>query len=366
MAGLGNRLRRTGTWVLATVLAVVTLAGCGETKVTEASISLPVRDGRVLALLDPSAPHPPGTASLAEALTTALPGAEVVETATAADQDARVRAAAKDGVAVLLVQAVDPATIGKALDAAGAADLLLVAVGVIPKDLSAIDLYIGWDEFSIGEQEIAAFAKAVGVTNQTAEGQTKYLELFAGAKDDQRAMARFNGSMFAMKAFTEAGTLSVKSGRTAFGTAATAAGDVASPRKALSTTYEATYPRHQLHGVVIPTDDLAPMVAEVAAEHDQVPPLVMSSGATVDGVKGVVAGTILTTQYRDPAVLAQRVGETLTALQAGQQITVNPQAARRNRLKKKPSIVISPVLVDAQNAAQVLATNPVLAPLTKG
>ena len=360
MARLGNRLRRTVTLLVATLLAV-TMVGCAETKVTQARISLPVGEGRVLALLDPSAPRPPGTASLAQALATALPDAEVIETATHDDQDARVRAAAGDGVAILLVQAVDPQRIGKALDAAGDTDMLVVALDVIPEDFGSIDLFLGWNEFSIGEQEIAAFARAVG----TEQGQTKYLELFAGDEDDQRAMGRFNGSMFALKSFTEAGTLSVKSGRTAFGTAATAPGDQDSVRKALDTTYEATYPRHRLHGVVISTDEQAPVVAEVAATHGQDPPLLMSSGASAEGIRLVMDGPMLTTQYREPAALAARVTEAVADLRAGSQIIVNPQAGRRNRLKKKPAILISPVLVTAENAATVLAGNPELAPLTK-
>lgn len=361
MAGLGKRLRRTVTLLLATVLAVATLAGCSETKVTQARISLPVREGRVLALVDPNATHPPGTPSLAEALTAALPQAEVVPTATHDDQAARVRGAADQGVAILLVQSVDGASIGSALEAAADTGMLVVALDVIPEDLGGIDLFLGWNEFSIGEQEIAAFARAVDAR----PGQTKYLELFAGDEDDPRAMARFNGSMFALKAFTEAGTLSVKSGRTAFGTAATSPGDSDSVRKALDTTYQATYPRHPLHGVVIGTDELAPVVAEVAANHDQSPPLLMSSGATAEGIRLVMAGAMLTTQYRDPAALAARVAETVADLQAGRQVTVNPQAGRRNRLKRKPAILISPVLVSAENAATVLAANPTLAPLTK-
>lgn len=361
MAGIGNRLRRSVTWVLATVLAVATLAGCAEPKVTQARISLPIVEGQVLALLDPAALRPPGTGTLAQALTEVLPEAEVVETATQADQDARIRAASDQGVSILLVQAVDRGLVGKALDAAGKTDMLVVAVDVIPEDFSSIDLFLGWNEFSVGEQEIAAFATAVGA----GEGQTKFLELLAGDEDDPRAMARFNGSMFALKAFTEAGTLSVKSGRTSFSTAATTRGDLDSPRKALDITYEATYPRHELNGVVLSTDAQASMVTRLAGEHDQAPPLLMSSGATIDGVTAVMDGSILTTQYRDPAALAARIAETVADLETGDQITVNPQAARRNRLKRKPAILISPVLVTAANAASVLAANPELAPLTK-
>lgn len=361
MAGLGSRLPRMLAVLLATLLALTGLAGCTETKVTRAELSLQVGEGGVLALLDASATRPPGTVSLADSLAAELPDAEVVETTSHADQEARVRAAAAQGVAILLVQAVDPARIGKALDAAASTDMLVVAVDVIPRDFSGIDLFIGWDEFSAGEQEIAAFAEAIGIE----EGQTKYLELFAGPEADLGARARFNGAMFALKAFTEEGTLSVKSGRTSFGTAAVEPGGQAAARKALNTTYTATYPRHTLSGVVIPTDDLAPMVREVAADHDQPAPLLMSSGASVQGVKDLLTGALLTTQYRDPQTLAGLVAETLTALQAGQPIVVNPQASRRNRLKKKPSVLTSPVLVTAANAATVLAGNPELAPLTK-
>ncbi|MGD8214586.1 substrate-binding domain-containing protein [Aestuariimicrobium sp. Y1814] len=361
MAGFGARLRRTIVLLLATLLATTSLAGCSETKVTSAELSLPVIDGSVLALLDPGAERPPGTTSLAGALAAALPAAEVVETPTHDEQDARVRAAADAGVAILLVQAIDAERIGSALSAAAKTDMLVVAVGVIPHDFGSIDLFIGWDEFSAGEQEVAAFARAVGIE----EGRTKYLELLAGDESDLGARARFHGALFALKAFTEQGTLSVKSGRTSFETAAVDPGDVAAARKALGTTYAVTYPRHELQGVIIPTDDLAPMVRELADEHDQPAPLLMSSGASAAGITELMAGTLLTTMYRDPATLAGRIADAVTTLQAGDPVTVNPQGSRRNRLKRKPALLVPPVLVSADNAAAVLADNPELAPLTK-
>lgn len=360
MRTLPTRLGRMLATLLATLLAVATLTGCTETKVTRELVSFdPLNDG-VLAVLDANAGHPPGTRPLAEALKGLLPGVDVVTTTTQTDQDARIRAAADQGIGILLVQAVDPTRVGSAMEAAQDDGVLVVAVDTIPKDVGSIDLYVGWDEFSIGEQEVAAFAAHVG----TSDG-TKHVELFAGDKDDLRAMARFNGAMFALKAFSENGTIVVKSGQTSFGTAALSPGDTAAARKRLTTTYQVTYPRHQLDGVVIPSDSMAPTVIEVAREQGHRPPLLMSSGTSAEGVRMLFSGELLTTQYRDPAVLAARVQQVVNQVRAGQEVETNPQSARRNRLKKTPSVLVSPVLVTAHNAASVLARNPELAPLTK-
>ncbi|MGA4508545.1 substrate-binding domain-containing protein [Propionibacteriaceae bacterium G1746] len=355
----GRAMRRRLALVLAVLLATLGLAGCTETKVTSQAVRLSARSATVLALLNPGAIRPPGTVPLADALRTALPAATITETAAHDDQAMQVEQAGNKGIGILLVQPVDAQRIGPALKKAHKAGVLVVTVGEIPKDVGGIDLHIGWDEFSIGEQEIARLA----ATLKNADS-TQHLEMFAGPRDSLTAMARFNGAMFALKALNEAGTLTVKSGQTNFGTAAVESGDQAAAAKRLATTYQATYPRHELAAVVIPDDAMAPTIRQVAADAGHKPPLLLSSGASTEGVRDVMAGTMLTTQYRDAAVLAAAIARTVTTITSGAELTVNPQSSRRNRLRKTPAVLVSPQLVSKDNAAKVLAGNPVLAPLT--
>ena len=334
----------------------VALVATGCTPGTAATTDLAPPSSVTVALLNGGAAHPPGTKSLAEALPQAIDHQITIEQASTHQQQLdQLKALDGQQVGILLVQPVDASRVGEALEPAAKAGWRVIIVGEAPADLGSVSLVITWDEFSIGEQEVAAVAATLDTSS------TKHLEVFGGDPDLRSATARFNGAILALKGLGEEGRMTVKSGRTSIQSSGVRAGDQGSLINRLRTTYRVTYPRHELSAVIIPEDSMAPAVRQLATSLRATQPKLLSSGATEAGVREVMAGTMFSTQYRDPMVLAELVAKTLPKLA---DLGYNPLASKRNRLRSTPGVFVSPALVTQQNAADVLKDNPVLGPLT--
>lgn len=349
--------------VLVGAVSVGLLAACGEPRTTTASTNVSPRAATVEVLLDATATQPPGTTPMAELVAKALPDATVTSHRAHADQAKQLQTAADRGIGLVVLQSIDTQAIGKAIKKAADDGVQIIALDAIPHHLDGLALVLGWDEFSAGEKEIAAVAKELA--RRTSERPPHHIELFAGAPDDLRAKGRFDGEAFAMKALSKEGSLIVKSGQTSFQTAAVAPGSQEAFVQRLTTTFEVTYPRHTLDALVMPGDAYRSTVEATCRKLKRKVPLLLGSGATVDGVNAVAAGTQFSTIYRDPAPLASRLAKVVAAMQEGRSIDYNPKTSYRNEVRSVPGVFLLPTLVTKATGGAALAGNPVLAPLLK-
>lgn len=335
------------------------LASCTEPESGVEKASIRPKRQAVAAVLDARASNPPGTSTLAVALAQQLTDAQVSAYRTHSEQVAAIKAAVRQDVGVLVVQAIDPTEIGPHLAAAKKADVTVMTLDALPSDVSGVALALGWDWYSMGEQEIQRAAKAMSGK------PPHHVELFAGPVWDLRAKARMEGQVSTLKPMAREGDFIVKTGQTAFDTAALKPGDTKSLARRLTTTYEVTYPRHRLDTLVIPHDQFAEQALATARKLKRPAPKLISSGATETGVKGVMDGSFLSTQYHDPTVLAGRAAKLVETLRHGGDVDYNPQTSYRNEARTIPGIFVAPKLVTKANAAEALGSNPVLAPLTR-
>lgn len=330
------------------------VAGCTSRTPTSQSTTLPSPSGTVLALLASGAAHPPGTSTLAQAITALGHDIQVREFTRHDEQVSALRAAKDEGVGLALVQAVDPARLR-----VDDASVPMVTLGRILKKSEGLRAHVGFDEFGSGEKEIAALSDHL-------HGSTPphHVELVPLGPDDENARSRFDGNVFTLNHLAGLGTMLVKSGQNSYDPLAT--DDRARVARRLQTTYRVTYTRTTLDAVVIPDSSYAELITQVARAAKRPVPLLLTSGASEADVKSLRQGTTFSTQYRDPAALAAALGQVLDAITRGDELEFTPLYSRRNRLKSVPTRLVTPTLVTRANAATVLAGNEVLGPLIKG
>ena len=165
--------------LLTGTLTLGLLSACGEPRNTHAATSISPVDEKILVLLDDTASQPPGCKPLHEALS--LPNAEVERFTTHDQQAARIERALGEEIRIgtLVIQAKDPVQIGDLLKKAADAKIAVIALAAIPHDMSGVTAVLGWDEFSVGEQQVNELAKQYA-TRKPSE-PPHHIELFAGA-----------------------------------------------------------------------------------------------------------------------------------------------------------------------------------------
>ena len=96
-------------------------------------------------------------------------------------------------------------------------------------------------------------------------------------------------------------------------------------------------------------------------------PVVTGQDSEVESVKSIVAGHQYMTIYKDTRALVAAAIAMVDELAAGNEISeINDTESYDNGVKVVPSYLLAPIVVTKDNAAEVYAENPSLAPLTEG
>ena len=336
-------------------LAGAGLVGCARQDASPRETTLGPVAGRVLVLLAADAPHPPGTRSLGDALRKRLPDADVVPMKTVDEQASHLRSAGERGFGIVLVQAAAPHGIGPAAEVAEKAGVIVVTVDRVPMDLDGVQAHVGWDEFSVGEREVPAVARATAGLHRL-----RHAELVPEGPDNQNARARFEGNAFTLSGLTADGVMSVKSGQSSYDGQAVNWDRRSAMIRRLTTTYAVTYPRDELDAVIVPSSAWVPLVAEIAREAGHLPPRLLSGDLAAEDIASLRRGELFSGLYRDPDALAAEAVRMVEHLRAGRAIPFRPLFSLRNRLGKRPAFLVLPVLVTRANMAKALGRNPVL------
>jgi len=192
------------------------------------------------------------------------------------------------------------------------------------------------------------------------------IELFAGSPDDNNAKVFFDGAMDVLKPKIDDGTLKVVSGQTTFEQAVTQGWKAENAQKRMDTLLAGSYTGDiPLDGVLSPNDTLArAIITSVKAAGKDIP-IVTGQDSEVESVKSIMAGEQYSTIFKDTVALVDETLAMITALQKGQEPTVNDTESYDNGVKIVPSNLLVPVIVTKENAAEVYADDPTLFPLTQ-
>ena len=281
------------------------------------------------------------------------------------EQQNQIQAMVTKGAKVIIVGAIDGSQLGTQLEAAKAAGATIIAYDRLVKNTTAVDYYVAYDNFKVGELQGTALLE--GLKARKGGSGPYNVELIAGSPDDANSQVFFDGAMSVLKPEIDKGTLVVKSGQTSFQQVSTQGWKAENAQKRMDTIMSSTYSgATELHGILSPNDTLAraAMTSVKAAGKDV--PVVTGQDSEVESVKSIMAGEQYSTIYKDTTALVEHSIKMVNDLQSGKTPEVNDDKSYDNGNKVVPAYLLEPKIVTKETAADIYKDDKTLAPLTKG
>ncbi len=259
-----------------------------------------------------------------------------------------------NGAKILVIAAIDGTALSSQLDAAGAANIPVVAYDRLIRDNENVNFYVSFDNYKVGVAQAKALLFGLGLTDKDgkkvadAPKEPQNIELFAGSPDDNNASFFFNGAMDTLKPYIEEGSLVVKSGQTAFDQVATLrwAQDVAQKRMEdiLTSTYGGG--SEALAGVLSPYDGISRGIITALQGAGYGPtikeglPVVTGQDAEIASVKLINDDVQQSTIFKNTRLLAEQAVKTVKAIASGASPETNDTTTYDNGVKVVPSFLL--------------------------
>ncbi|MFZ0529586.1 MAG: sugar-binding protein [Propionicimonas sp.] len=280
------------------------------------------------------------------------------------EQQNQITAMIEKGAKVLIVGAIDGSQLGTQLAAAKQAGITVIAYDRLLTNTPDVDYYVAFDNFKVGQLQGQSLLDGLA---KRAGDKTKWnIELIAGSPDDSNAKVFFDGAMSVLQPKIDDGTLTVQSKQTTFEQVVTQGWKAENAQKRMDTILSGFYQDADLDGILSPNDTLArAAMASVDAANKPLP-VVTGQDSEVESVKSIMDGKQYSTIFKDTNKLVAQSITMVNDLQAGKTPEVNDTESYNNGVKVVPSYLLAPVIVTQENAAEVYANDPTLAPLTQG
>jgi putative multiple sugar transport system substrate-binding protein len=275
------------------------------------------------------------------------------------EQQNQIQSMVTKGAKVIVVGAIDGSQLGTQVKAAKDAGATVIAYDRLLKNTEAVDYYVAYDNFKVGELQGNALLE--GMAAKKPNGPYN-IELFAGSPDD--AQVFFDGAMSILKPKIDDGTLKVVSGQTSFNQAVTQGWEAGNAQTRMDTLLSASYSSAPLDGVLSPNDTLARAIITSVKGAGKPVPVVTGQDSEVESVKSIMAGEQYSTINKDTRNLVKATLEMVAALQKGEKPTVNDDKSYDNGVKVVPANLLEPLIVTKENAKEAYANDPTLSKVT--
>jgi len=280
------------------------------------------------------------------------------------EQQSQISAMVTKGAKVIVIGAIDAAQLTTQVEAAKQAGATVIAYDRLLKNTNAVDYYVAYDNFKVGQLQGKALLDGMKVKKP----QGPYtVELFAGSPDDNNSGVFFNGAMDVLKPEIDKGNVIVGSGQTDVKQVSIQSWKAENAQQRMDSLMTSTYSSggKTLNGVLSPNDTLARAIITSVKGAGKPVPVVTGQDSEVESVKSIMAGEQYSTINKDTRNLVKQTVTMVKDLQAGKTPEVNDTKSYNNGVKVVPSYLLPPVIVTKENAAQSYANDPKLAPLTK-
>jgi len=259
-----------------------------------------------------------------------------------------------NGADILVIASIDGTALSSQLDAAGAANIPVIAYDRLIRDNENVDFYVSFDNYKVGVAQATALLEGLGITDRDGkevDGRPTgplNIELFAGSPDDNNAGFFFDGAMDTLKPYLDDGTLVVKSGQTAFDQAATLRWSQEAAQKRMEDLLTSTYGGGSvdLAGVLSPFDGISRGVITALQGAGYGPaladglPVVTGQDAEIASIKLINDGIQQSTIFKDTRTLAAKAVDVVTAIAAGEEPEANDTTTYDNGVKVVPSYLL--------------------------
>ena len=253
------------------------------------------------------------------------------------------------GVDVLVIVAVDCASLTDACEKAKKEGIIVIAEDRLITNTSAVDYYVTFDLVRMGELQGQYIVDKLGL----AEGKGPFtLEIFSGSQDDTNAISFYNGAMNKMKQYIDNGMLVVKSGQVDYAVTAIQSWDSSKAQARMDNLLSGYYADSHLDAVLVAADCLAlgviSSLESMGYGTEANPyPIVTGQDAELAAVKNILAGKQSMTAFLDAGLLADIIVPVVDELVAGK--TPTPDTTYNNEVFDVPTKTYDPYLIDKDN-----------------
>jgi len=260
------------------------------------------------------------------------------------------------GARILVVAAIDAATLGPVLEDAAGQDIQIISYDRLLTGTEAVDYYATFDLYRVGQLQGQFIEEELGL----AEGQGPYnFEPFAGSPDDNNAGFFFQGAWDVLQPYVESGQLVIPSGKLSatnddwrsIGILGWGSDDA---QAEMDNRLQSFYTGGQKVQVVLsPNDSLALGIQASLKGAGYAPgvdwPVITGQDADKANVQAILNDQQAMTVWKDTRELGKRVFEMIKSLQAGDEPEVNDTETYDNGVKVVPSYLLDVVTVYADN-----------------
>ncbi len=261
-----------------------------------------------------------------------------------------------NGADVLVIAAIDGATLTDVLQKAKDAGILVMAYDRLLVNTENVDYYSTFDNFQVGVLQAQQIVDALDLEN--AAGPFN-IELFGGSPDDTNAYYFYDGAMSVLQPFIDSGKLVVVSGQMGMDKVSTLRWDGATAQARMDNLLSAFYADKRVDAVLSPYDGLSIGILSSLkgvgyGSAEQPMPVVTGQDAEIPSVKSILAGEQYGTIFKDTRELARVTAEMVDAALKGEEVPINNTTTYDNGVKVVPSYLLVPYSVDATNWRELL------------
>ena len=261
------------------------------------------------------------------------------------------------GSKALIIAALDGTTLSAALEAAGAADIKVIAYDRLIRDTENVDYYTTFDNFQVGVLQANSILEGLGYP----ENQGPFnIELFGGSPDDNNAFFFYDGAMSVLQPLIDEGVLVVKSGQQGMDQVGTLRWDGATAQARMDNLLSAFYSDgSQVDAVLSPNDGVARGILSSLkgigyGSGDLDYPIISGQDAEVPSIKAIIAGEQYSTVYKDTRELARVTADLVDNVLSGTEPTDLDTSTYDNGVKVVPSLLLTPYAVDVNNYKELV------------
>jgi putative multiple sugar transport system substrate-binding protein len=261
------------------------------------------------------------------------------------------------GCKVLVIASIDGSALTDVLKKAADAKVKVIAYDRLIMQSEHVDYYATFDNFKVGVLQGTYIEEALGLK----DGKGPYnIELFAGSPDDNNAYFFNDGAMSILQPYIDNGQLRIPSGQTEFTKIAIQGWTSATAQARMDNLITAHYSGgEKLDAVLSPNDSLAiGIIASLTSNGygsaDKPYPVITGQDCDKPNVKAMIEGQQSMSVFKDTRTLASKVVEMVDALLQGKEAPVNDTKTYDNGVKIVPSFLCDPVYADKNNYKELL------------
>lgn len=277
------------------------------------------------------------------------------------EQQDQIQTMVAKGAKVIVVGAIDGSQLGSQLRAAKDAGATVIACDRLVKNTDAVDYYVAYDNFRVGELQGQALLD--GMVKKKPNGPYN-IELLAGSPDDANSKVFFDGAMSVLQPKIDDGTLKLPSGQKDFNQVVTQGWHAENAQKRMDTLLSSTYASSELDGILSPNDTLARAVITAVKQARKPIPAVTGQDSEVESVKSIMAGEQYSTINKNTRILVAETIKMVQALQEGEEPNVNDTKSYDNGNKVVPANLLEPIIVTKENAQESYKDDPTRSKIT--